>query len=324
MTTGPRNLITDISGLKVGNAADDNVVTGVTVLIPDAPVRAAVDVRGGSPGTRETDALALDTLVDRIDGLVLSGGSVFGLAAADRVCRLLGAEGRGFSLVPQTDVPVTPIVPCAILYDLNNGGDKAWGDQPPYDRLAADAWADASETFHLGAVGAGRGATAGAHPGGLGSASWTNTGGYTVGALVAVNSFGSPYWPGTDQFLAAPYEVAGEFGGRGLPGASAVAGLPPDTKLAAPARSNTTLAVIATDADLSPADLKRLAVMAQDGLARAIRPAHGPTDGDIVFALSTCAKPVAAPLPTVLELGTIAGDVLARAVARGVFAAEKP
>lgn len=323
MATGPRNLITDVAGVRVGHADDERVRTGVSVLLADRPLRAAVDVRGGGPGTRETEALGLETLVDRIDALVLAGGSVYGLAAADAVCRRLGAAGQGFSLVDMPAVPVTPIVPAAILYDLANGGAKDWGEAPPYGALGEVALAAATELFGLGAVGAGAGATAGAHPGGLGSASWVSSQGFTVGALAAVNSFGSPYVPGTKQFWAAPFEVNGEFGGRGIPPDPSVRGFPPDSKVGAAVRANTTLAVVATDADLGAADLRRIAMMAQDGLARAIRPAHGPTDGDTVFAISTADKPVSAPLGAVTELGTLAADVLARAVARGVFAAER-
>ncbi|WP_198912279.1 P1 family peptidase [Parvularcula mediterranea] len=321
MKPGPKNSIADVAGIKVGNASDPLAKTGVTVLLPDAPLRAAVDVRGGGPGTRETDALALDTLVDRIDALTLAGGSVYGLAAADEVAAVLGARGQGFGLIP--GVPVSPIVPAAILYDLANGGEKGWGEEPPYRRLAREALEAASDDVSLGAVGAGTGATAGDHPGGLGTASFLSSEGYTVAALAAVNSFGSPYVPGTDSFWAAPFEIGDEFGGRGMPERAGAAGFPPDTKAAALARQNTSLIVVATDADLSAADLKPLAVMAQDGLARAVRPAHGPTDGDIVFAVSTCTKEVPQPLMTLTELGSIAGDVVARACARGAFAAEE-
>ena len=322
MSVGKRNQITDVAGLAVGHAHDKAVRTGVTVLVGEDPLRAAVDVRGGGPGTRETEALALDTLVDRIDALVLAGGSVYGLAAADAVCRQRGAERKGFSLVDQPGVPVSPIVPAAILYDLANGGDKDWGAEPPYARLGLEAFQSVNGSMEIGAVGAGIGATSGAYAGGLGTASWVTDDGFTIGAMVAVNSFGSPYVAGTHQFWAAPFEVGDEFGGRGFPGDTRSAGFPTDSKIGVPGRSNTTLAVVATDADLPTADLQRIAIMAQDGLARAIRPAHGPTDGDIVFALSTAAKPVAAPLITTTQLGSIAGDVLARAVARGVFAAE--
>ena len=325
MPVGPRNALTDVSGLRVGCADDTDVRTGVTVVLPDEAVVCAVDVRGGGPGTRETDALRLDGLVERADAVVLAGGSVYGLAAADAVTAALGARGRGFALMPRAGVPVSPIVPAAILYDLANGGAKDWGEVPPYARLGRAALAAAGPDVPLGAVGAGRGARAGAHAGGQGTASWTE-GRVTVGALAAVNSFGSVYVPGTDRFWAAPWEQAGEFGGRGVAAAAGVAGLPEDTKLGPQDKlsgTNTTLAVVATDARLTKPQARRLAVMAQDGLSRAIRPAHGPTDGDVVFALAT-GRGAGVDTLGLLRLGTAAGDVLARAIARGVYAAEGP
>ena len=326
MPTGPSNCLTDVDGLAAGSAQDEAARTGVTVVLPDEAAVCACDVRGGGPGTRETDALRLEGLVDRADAVVLAGGSVYGLGAADAVCAALGARGRGFALVRQAGVPVSPVVPAAILYDLANGGQKGWGQAPPYARLGREALAAASDApLALGRAGAGYGAMAGAHRGGLGAASWTE-GGVTVGAVVAVNSFGSPYAPGTDRFWAAPWEQGAEFGGRGVAAGTGHAGLPPDTKLGdaklgTGTRANTTIALVATDAALTKAQARRLAVMAQDGLARAIRPAHGPTDGDVVFAVAT-GQGAPAALPDLLALGTIAGDVLARAVARGVHAAE--
>ena len=319
---GPANDLTDVPGLHVGCAQDERVRTGVSVVLPAKAAVCAADVRGGGPGTRETDALRLEGLVDRADAIVLSGGSVYGLAAADAVTAALGARGRGFALVSQERVPVSPIVPAAILYDLANGGAKDWRDRPPYVGLAQEALAALRRPVPQGRAGAGCGAAAGAHPGGQGSASWREAG-VTVAALAAVNSFGSPYVPGTDRFWAAPYEQGGEFGGRGAAAAVGVAGLPPDTKsgTSPEAGTNTTLAVIATDAALTKPQAKRLAVMAQDGLSRAIRPVHGPTDGDVVFALAT-GEGAPIDLLELLRLGTIAGDVLARAVARGVHAAE--
>ncbi len=323
MTAGAKNAITDVPGIKVGHATDSACRTGVTLVLPERACVAAADVRGGGPGTRETDALALTGLVGMVDAIVLSGGSVYGLGAADAVAAALGAQRRGFSLVADAAVPVSPIVPAAILYDLNNGGNKAWGETPPYAHLGRGALAAVGDGSEVGAIGAGTGARAGAHPGGLGTASIKLAEGWTVGAIVAVNSFGSPYVPGTRQFWSAPFELGAEFGGRGVASASGITGMPPDTKLAGRSRENTTIAVIATDAPLSRADCQRVAIMAQDGLARAIRPIHAPTDGDTIFALST-AEAAATPLNTlgVLEIGNAAADVLARAVARGVFAAE--
>ena len=213
MGRGRRNLITDVQGLSVGNAADQGARSGVTVILPDDRVVAGVDVRGGAPGTRETDALRPETLVEAIDAIVLSGGSVYGLAAADAVTTWLGARGRGYGLAANAGIPRAPVVPAAILFDLANGGDKDWGEAPPYRRLGGQAVAAAGRTFDLGCVGAGTGAVAGGLKGGLGSTSAVTADGLTVGALAAVNSFGSVVAPGGRAFWAAPFELDGEFGG---------------------------------------------------------------------------------------------------------------
>jgi len=318
---GPRNLITDVSGLMVGQAHDAAVRTGVSVILPDERAVCACDVRGGGPGTRETDALAPDTLVDAVDAVVLSGGSSYGLGAADGVAAWLGANGRGFGLVDLPGVPRSPVVPAAILYDLANGGEKTWGIEPPYRRLGISAAEAAAADFELGTAGAGYGAMAGQLKGGVGSASIVADG-ITVGAIVAVNSFGSVVGGDARTFWAAPYEIDGEFGGLSPAGLS----IAPDdwgpSKLAPQPRANTTIAAIATDAALTPAQAKRIAVMAQSGLARAIRPVHAPFDGDVVFALSTARQPLPAPEPLALtRLGALAADCLARAVARAVYEA---
>ena len=318
---GARNLITDVPGLKVGQAEDLAVRTGVTVVLPDERAVCAADVRGGGPGTRETDALAAENLVDAVDAVVLSGGSSYGLAAADGVAAWLGARGRGFVVSPDPAVPPSPVVPSAILFDLANGGDKRWGEAPPYGALGRTAVAAAGEDFRLGTAGAGCGAMAGRLKGGIGSASVVTADGYTVGAIVAVNSWGSVVAPDGRSFWAAPFEIDGEFGGLGSAGLSAA---PDDWGLAKAAADlrNTTIAVVATDATLTPAQARRLAVMAQNGLSRAIRPVHAPFDGDVVFALSTARRPLAEPAPyTLARLGALAADCLARAVARGVHAA---
>jgi L-aminopeptidase/D-esterase-like protein len=326
---GPLNLITDVAGLSVGQAEDAAVRSGVTVIVAEGRAVCAVDVRGGAPGTRETDALAPENLVDEADAVVLSGGSVYGLAAADGVTAVLGATGLGYGLSRATGgprasgVPVSPIVPAAILYDLANGGDKAWGEAPPYRELGMAALRSAGRAFQLGTAGAGYGAMAGRLKGGLGSASAIGEAGFTVGAIVAVNSFGAAVAPGGRSFWAAPYEIDGEFGGLGAAGLAAA---PDDWGLAkgpAPSgRVNTTIACVATDAALTPAEAKRFAIMAQDGLARALRPAHSPFDGDVVFALATGRRDVDGPrLQTVARLGALAADCLARAIARGVFEA---
>jgi len=323
-TSGPKNALTDIAGITVGNAEDATARTGVTVILCDAPAIAAVDIRGGGPGTRETDALAPHNLVERIDALVLSGGSTYGLGAADAVAAQLGAKGRGFALMDLPGVPPSPIVPAAILYDLANGGDKKWGQTPPYHDLGCRALNAAAVDFALGNTGAGYGAMAGAIKGGLGSASTLTHDNLAVGALAAVNSFGAVLVPGTKNFWAAPFEQGNEFGGLGWPANPQVdADDWGAAKLNPGARQNTTLGVVATTASLNPAQAKRLAIMAQDGLARAIRPAHSPFDGDIVFAIATGAadQPVLDEL-SLTRLGVIAADCLARAVARGVYAAQ--
>ena len=322
---GPLNLITDVDGLAVGNAGDEAVLSGTTVVLAEHRAVAAVDMRGGAPGTRETDALDPVTLVDAIDAVVLSGGSVYGLEAASSVTAWLGARGRGFRL--RTAPMVAPIVPAAILFDLSNGGDKGWGAAPPYGALGVAACAAAGRDFALGNEGAGLGAVAGPYKGGLGSASIVTGEGFAVGALVAVNAAGSPVQPGTGVFWAAPFEIGDEFGGRSGPLARGLAVLPPlaSTKLAdAGARGpvNTTIAVVATNAALTPVEAKRFAIMSGDGLARALRPVHTPFDGDTVFALATGARELGASRPLgIAALGALGADTLARAVARAVFAA---
>ncbi|HBS33188.1 MAG TPA: peptidase T4 [Parvularcula sp.] len=325
---GPRNDITDVPGVKVGQAHDERIRTGVTVILPDAPAIVGGDVRGGGPGTRETDLLDPSTLVDRADAIVLAGGSSYGLGAADGVAAWLGARGRGFRLVARDGVPPSPIVPAAILYDLGNGGDKNWGENPPYRQLglaAAAAAAAAEGPVLLGRAGAGFGAIAGLEAGGLGSASFVTDDGFIVGAIVAVNSFGSVRRPGSRAFWAAPFEIGCEFGGP-VPGAAierGVADWPPDTKLGAAApRANTTIGAIAVNAALTQAEARRLAIMAQDGLARAIRPAHGPTDGDALFALGAGPRAASDPL-TLTRLGLIAADCVTRAIARAVYEAAR-
>jgi L-aminopeptidase/D-esterase-like protein len=309
-----RNLITDVPGLAVGNAQSRRLLSGVTVVLPDARAAAGVSVMGGAPGTRETDLLDPSCTVDRVDAIVLSGGSAYGLDAASGVMDRLRAAGRGFMVRSA----VVPIVPAAILFDLLNGGDKDWGEAPPYRGLGRAAFDRAAREFALGNAGAGLGCTAGRLKGGLGSASARTADGLTVGALVAVNCFGSVLLPGTAALWAAPLERGGEFGGVAWPSSAPEVPLEfvPEKQIVP---ANTTIAVVATDVALDKAALTRVALMAQDGLARAIRPVHTPVDGDTVFALSTARRP-AAP-DAVRRVGALAADCLARAVARGVYAA---
>jgi D-aminopeptidase len=310
-----RNLITDVPGLKVGNAQDLRLGSGTTALIFDKPTTASVDVRGGGPGTRETDLLDPERTVPGIDAIVLSGGSAFGLDAASGVQAWLREQDRGFAI----GAVRVPIVSAAVLFDLLSAGDKNWGRFPPYRELGYSAAANAALDFALGSVGAGTGATTVNYKGGLGSASAQGADGLTVGALAAVNAVGSVVVGDGPWFWAAPFEVDGEFGGCGLPDALSSQTLEPLMKGAV--RESTTLVAVATDAILTKAQAKRLAVMAQSGLARAVYPVHSPLDGDIVFAASTGRAPLADPVRGLARLGALAANVAARAIARGVFAA---
>src|SRR5215475_13434798 len=210
-----KNLLTDIAGIRVGHADDAKLASGVTAVIFDWPAVAAIDVRGGGPGTREEAALRSESTVETIDGIALSGGSALGLDAAGGVQAWLAEQGRGFRIREA----VIPIVPGAICFDLLNGGDKAWGRFPPYRDLGYAAAAAAGSDFALGSVGAGLGATTANFKGGLGSASAHTEDGVTVGALAVVNAVGSVTVGDGPWFWAAPFEVDGEFGGRGLPAA---------------------------------------------------------------------------------------------------------
>jgi L-aminopeptidase/D-esterase-like protein len=313
-----KNLLTDIAGVRVGHADDARLASGVTAIVFDEPVVAAIDVRGGAPGTREEAALRPESTVEAVDGFALSGGSALGLDAAGGVQAWLAEQGRGFRIREA----VIPIVPGAICFDLLNGGDKAWGRFPPYRDLGYAAAAAAGNDFSLGSVGAGLGATTANFKGGLGSASAMTSGGTLVAALVVVNAVGSVTVGDGPWFWAAPFEVGGEFGGRGMPATFAPDMLALRLKggPAASSAENTTIAVVVTDAILTKAQAKRLAMIAQTGMARAIYPVHAPLDGDTVFAGATCQKPLD-PVFGLTELGAVAANVLTRAIARGVFTA---
>lgn len=322
--TGPKNSILDVGGLTVGQAHDVTVKTGVTVLLPDAPATCSVAVSGGGPGTREVSALQDGGLIEQVHAIVLSGGSVYGLAAADGVCSWLGAQGRGYAASPKPAVPVSPIVPSAILFDNANGGDKSWGLEPPFRGLAIDACNSICGHLNEGAYGAGFGATAGLYAGGLGTASEVIDG-VTVGAIIAANPVGSPFMPGTECPWAWMYEVGGEFGGVRPPKDYM---LQPalDTKLTLlkalqnQAGQSTVIGAVAVDAQLSQKQLKRLAIMAQDGLAMSVQPSHTPLDGDTIFALSTGGRPCGTPVD-LAALGAAAARCTARALTRGVIKA---
>ena len=310
-----RNLISDVPGVRVGHAQDARLATGVTVILFNEPAVGSIDVRGGGPGTRETDLLDPQMSVQRIDAITLSGGSAFGLDAPSGVQAFLREQGRGY----QVGTARVPIVPGAILFDLLNGGDKDWGRYPPYRELAYAAAAKAGEAFALGSIGAGTGATTVNLKGGIGSASAVTADGFTVGAVAATNAAGSVVVGDGPWFWAAPYEQDGEFGGLGFPSPIPPDALQPRTKGAF--RVSTALIAVATDAQLTKSQVKRLAVMAQDGLSRAGYPVHTPLDGDVVFAAATGAKPLPEPTFAFMRLGAVAANVVARAVARGVYEA---
>lgn len=313
MHAGPKNLITDVSGLRVGHAHSARLRSGCTVLTADRAFTAAVHVMGGAPGTRETDLLAPDKLVQTVDALVLSGGSAFGLDACSGVADALRAQGRGFAVGDQR----VPIVPGAILFDLLNGGDKTWARNPYYD-LGKQAYHAATADFLLGTTGAGYGAATGYWKGGLGSASLVLPSGLAVGALVAVNALGSVTVNDGAHFWAAGWERDAEFGGLGPSPQRASPDAPLPHKQMGEA---TTIAIVATDAALTQAQAQRMATAAHDGMARAIVPSHTPLDGDLIFAAATAEKPLADPLTDTFQLGHAAAICLSRAIARAIYEA---
>lgn len=319
MTPGKRNLITDVAGLRVGNANDALLRSGTTVVTGDAAFTASVHVMGGAPGTRETDLLAPDKSATGVDALVLSGGSAYGLDACSGVVDGLRALGRGFQIGPA----VIPLVPGAILFDLLNGGQKNWVDNP-YRALGRAAFEDAGTEFDLGTVGAGTGALTAMLKGGLGSASFVLPDGSTVGALVAANPVGSVTTPGDRHFWAAPFEVDREFGGQGTDPAAGLGRVLDSRKMQvmqglSQDRANTTIAIVATDATLTKAQCQRMAVAAHDGIARACVPAHTPSDGDLVFSVSTGAHPLVGGDAALAQIGHAAALCLSRAIARAVY-----
>lgn len=319
MKSGPKNLITDVAGLSVGNAEDHSLRSGVTVVLCNPAATAAVHVMGGAPGTRETDLLEPHNTVQTVDAIVLSGGSAFGLDAATGAQAALREMGRGFAVGPMR----VPIVPAAILFDLLNGGAKDWDRYPPYRELGYTAAMASGDQFDLGSHGAGTGALTAGLKGGLGSASTLLPNGIAVGALVAVNALGAVTWGNTQNLRAAAFEIGDEFGGLGLPSTLPLGASEIITKLnlGQPKDANTTIGVIATDAVLSKAEAKRLAIAAHDGYAHAIWPSHTPMDGDLIFALATGASGEQISAEDFIALSAAACSTMARAVARGVFAA---
>lgn len=313
------NSITDVAGVLVGHhqRAGNGWATGTTVVLLPEGSTGAVDGRGGAPGTRETDLLLPENLVQQVDAVCLSGGSAYGLAAADGVMRWLSERNRGYR-VGMPEHEVVPIVPAAVIFDLSQGD---WGNRPDAS-FGYAACANAAEEFAVGTVGAGTGARVGPLKGGIGTAS-AQVDGFTVGALAVVNAAGSAVDLATGVPYAADHEVDGEFG---VTWPNRRGGFPP----VEPAGLNTTIGVVAVDADLNKTDCRRLAVAAQDGLARAIRPAHTMFDGDTVFAVATRARPVAAEegwfgavaRAAVLDkLSVAAAETFARAIVHAVLAA---
>jgi L-aminopeptidase/D-esterase-like protein len=321
MEPGAHNAITDVAGLSVGHTTRDEPgwLTGVTVVVPPVGTVGGVDVRGGGPGTRETDLLDPRALVDAVDAVVLSGGSAFGLAAADGVAREAYASGRGWPVGTEPGARV-PIVPAAILFDLGRGG--TWLHHPSAEDGAAAHRAAADGPVAQGSVGAGTGATAGGLRGGLGSASAVLSSGLTVGAVVVVNAVGSPVGPDGALF-AARWGLGDELADLPEPDADAVSAhwaARAAEAQALRAATATTIAVLATDAVLDKAGCQKLAGVAHDGMARAISPVHTPYDGDTVFSLATGARP--APTgPDLVELHEAAAGCVTRAIAHGLLAA---
>ena len=326
---GDRNLITDVPGLVVGNASDSIMKSGVTVLSAANPFIASIDVMGGAPGTRDTELLAPDKLVEQVDALVLSGGSAFGLDAASGVAHALRGQRRGFQVGPVC----VPIVPAAIVFDLINGGNHQW-EHNPYASLGKQAYHACASSFDLGTAGAGTGATTASLKGGLGSASLVLPDGVVVAALVVANPHGNVTVPGGRHFWAAPFEINDEFGAHGITSTHDPLSIPENNKFKAyaemygsanqpppppPQGMNTTIAVVATNAALNKAQLKRLAVAAQDGMARAIVPSHTPVDGDLVFSVSTSERVLIGEGTDAMLLGHAAAVCLSRAIARGVY-----
>ncbi|HEY8567197.1 MAG TPA: P1 family peptidase [Beijerinckiaceae bacterium] len=310
--TSLRNHLLDVPGLTIGHAQDLRLASGVTAILFEEPVVASVAVVGGAPAGRDLECLEPDRTVEGVDAIVLSGGSAFGLDAASGVQAYLREQGRGF-LVRSVRVP---IVPQAICFDLLNGGDKDWGRYPPYRELGYAAASAAGQDLSLGTVGGGTGATTVNLKGGVGAASAVTAARHTVAAIVVVNAIGSAVVDGGPHFWAGPHEIGDEFGGLG-PSRSASRPL----RWKGAPEPATTIALVATDAMLTKAQAKRLALVAQGGLAKGLSLSHAMTDGDIVFAASTGRRSLSDPLNELIELGALAATCLARAIARGVHEA---
>jgi D-aminopeptidase len=309
------NLITDVGGVRVGSADDARLASGVTVVLFDEPAVASIAINGGAPALRDTALLEPEMTIERVDGFVLSGGSAFGLDAAGGAMAYLAEIGRGF----EHRGARVPIVPGASLFDLLNGGDKDWGRKPPYWEMGFKAASTAALSFALGTAGVGFGATTYDLKGGLGSASAVTSNGFRVGALVVVNSVGRATRGESLHFWAAPYEREAEFGGLGFGPQHIDDHL--TLRLKSDTPSSTDLAVVVTDAALTATQLKRVAMMAQDGCALALRPAHAPMDNDVVFAAATARASAVPDLRDLTEIGMLGAECVAHAIARGIYEA---
>jgi len=324
MRPGTHNAITDVPGLRVGHSTRDEPgwLTGCTVVVPPPGTVGGVDVRGGGPGTRETDLLDPVNLVDAVDAVVLSGGSAFGLGVADGVMQAVYAAGLGWPVSPTEAVARVPIVPAAILFDLGRGGHWLHHPGPEEGRRAYEVATEGP--VEQGSVGAGTGALAGGLRGGVGSASAVLDSGMTVGAIVAVNALGSPLDWRTGDLLGRNRGLEDEFDDVPRPDpAAAQTYWTARAEEAAQARAGmaTTIAVVATDATLTKAQCRKLAGVAHDGMARAIAPVHTAYDGDTVFTLATGGRSAPGPLDLV-ALQVAGADCVSRAIVRAMLAAE--
>jgi D-aminopeptidase len=308
---GPKNSITDIDGFLVGNAHDDHIKTGVTVLTRSTSFRASVSILGGAPGTKETDLLSPDKIVEYIDGIVLAGGSAFGLDASSGVMDCLRIQNRGFD----TGAVKVPIVPSAILFDLKNGGLKDWKINP-YRDLGKKAFSNISDNFEIGSVGAGCGATTSVVKGGLGTNSIFYGDRIKVGAIVAVNSVGSPFFPGTKLLYSDFYGEKKYHMER-----------PPMTALINPTKlltgEATTLGIVCTNVNFSKNDLNRIATSAHTGIARAIEPSHTPFDGDIIFSATSGTEPIISKDKDLMLVCQLSALCVTQAVGSAIKAARK-
>ena len=331
---GYKNLITDVTGVQVGHAENLEIGTGVTVITSDKPFSAAVDVRGGGPGTRETDMLSLENSIGRADAIVLSGGSAYGLDACAEIQDLLRQDQKGYKL----GNAIIPLVPGAVIFDLNINEKphvNEVGKRSPWRILANKAYNSLSKQLQQGSYGAGCGATTATLKGGQGSSSWqqklSDGKEYTVGALVINNAVGNPLLNEGPHFLSGFLEYKNEFGGYGasfesydhILRAKRIPSSLGQSNTFNDIASNTVIGIVATDAPVTRAHLKRMAIMAHDGIAKSVSPAHTPMDGDTIFAISTndLSNKEVLQNTDILALGARASDCLARACNRAVFEA---